>query len=56
MTYRFSGDQQTADTAEVPVAFHLSNGLWKASMDLEDDPVFLHFGDDKQVFERTVRD
>lgn len=40
---------------EAATAFHLWNGRWHATLDLEADPVMLHFADSKHVFEQVVR-
>jgi hypothetical protein len=40
---------------ETATAFHLWNGRWHATLDLESDPVMLHFADTKNVFEQVVR-
>jgi hypothetical protein len=46
----------TRDTpAETAIAFHLSNGRWKATLDLEQDPVFLHYRDGVERTSRLVR-
>ena len=41
--------------SETATAFHLWNGRWHATLDLEADPVMLHFADTKNVFEQVVR-
>jgi hypothetical protein len=43
------------NVTETATAFHLWNGRWHATLDLEADPVFLHFADAKNVFEQVVR-
>jgi hypothetical protein len=45
-----------SESQEGLVAFHISNGVWKATLDLEEDPVVLHLRDKNKVFERTVRE
>lgn len=42
-------------SAETPTAFHLDGGRWRATLDLEHDPVFLHFNDTRTTWEQTVR-
>lgn len=49
-------DQKGATTLpETATAFRLWNGAWKATLDLESDPILLHFADTKSRFERVVR-
>ena len=52
VTYRLEG---VASAPESAVAFHLSNGLWKATLDLQQDPVFLHYSDGVDRIDRVVR-
>lgn len=40
---------------EIPAAFKLANGRWSATLDLENDPVLLYFGEGKARIERVVR-
>ena len=47
--------QQATVVSEVATAFHLWNGRWHATLDLEADPVMLHFTDSKSEFERVIR-
>ena len=49
LTYRIGRGDETA------VAFHLTGERWKATLELEDDPVLLHFKDGKTKIEKTIR-
>ncbi len=51
-----TADQKGAGTLpETVMAFKQWKGSWKATLDLEGDPVLLHFADTKNRFERVVR-
>jgi len=51
-----TSDQKAAGTLpETAMAFKQWKGSWKATLDLESDPVLLHFADTKNRFERVVR-
>jgi hypothetical protein len=43
------------NVVETATAFHLWNGRWHATLDLEADPVLLHFAEAKSVFEQVIR-
>jgi len=43
------------NSPEVASVFHLWNGTWHATLDLENDPVVLHFADTNAAYEWTVR-
>ena len=40
---------------EISTVFHLWNGTWRATLDLENDPVVEHFADTNTVYQWTVR-
>lgn len=40
---------------EIPTVFRLSDGHWTATLELENDPVLLYFGDKKTRIEKVVR-
>lgn len=51
-----SADEKTEMAAqEAATAFHLFNAKWRATLDLENDPVMQHFNDATTQFERVVR-
>jgi|SRR4051812_13805306 len=51
-----STDQKVTGTLpEYATAFRLWDGNWRATLDLQGDPVLLHFADTKTRFERVVR-
>jgi hypothetical protein len=51
-----TADQKVTGTLpEYATAFRLWNGNWRETMDLQGDPVLLHFADTKTRFERVVR-
>lgn len=53
LTYKitpFKGKQK-----EYPLVFKLWEGRWAATMDLEEDPVLLYFGENKGRIERIIR-
>jgi hypothetical protein len=51
-----TADQKGSSTLpETATAFRIWNGNWRATLDLEGDPVLLHFADAKTRFERVVR-
>ena len=57
LAYTLSTADQKGSTTlpETATAFRLWNGNWKATLDLEGDPILLHFADTKTRFERVVR-
>ncbi len=57
LAYTLSTADQKGTTTlpETATAFRLWNGNWRATLDLEGDPILLHFADTKTRFERVVR-